>query len=184
MNLVNITEVQNYLNNFKEEVDILINNAGINEPNNILDINAEELINDFNINFLSHFLISQFFLKRFIKNKKGIIINIGSIRITELKDNRFKYTLSKSSMHTLTKYIVKETSKYNILCNTISPGYVETDMLYKNNDEKKIKEMVESVPIKRFVSPHEISELVYFLSIKNTYINGQNIIIDGGLTCI
>lgn len=185
MNLENLDNIKNYLNNFSNNIDILINNAAINEPKNILDIEIEEITRDYNINFLSHFFISQFFLKKFIENKQGgKILNIGSIRIDKLKHNRFKYSLSKNSIHMLTKYIVKETSKYGILCNTISPGYVETDLLYKNNKQDDIKNMLNDVPLKRFATVEEISEVVYFLSIKNRYINGQNIIVDGGLSCI
>jgi 3-oxoacyl-[acyl-carrier protein] reductase len=56
-------------------------------------------------------------------------------------------------------------------------------MLYKNNSEPKLKNMLEEIPLKRFASAEEIAKLTYFLCIENSYINGQNIIIDGGLSC-
>lgn len=185
MNLSDLDKVKSYLNNFKEDVHILINNAGVSVPKNLIDIEIKEFQKISNINFNSHFLITQHFLKKFIFNNiNGKILNIGSIRITELKEGRFEYSLNKNSLHTMTKYIVKEYSKHNIICNTLSPGFVETEMLHKNNNFNKINDMLNTIPIKRFANTREIAETAYFLCVNNSYINGQNIIIDGGLSCI
>lgn len=185
MDLSDLDKVKNYLNNFKDDIHILINNAGVSNPKNLIDIEIEEFQKISNINFNSHFLITQHFLKKFIFNNiNGKILNIGSIRITELKEGRFEYSLNKNSLHTMTKYIVKECSKHNIICNTLSPGFVDTEMLHKNNNFNKINDMLNTIPIKRFANKREISEIVYFLCVNNSYINGQNIIIDGGLSCI
>jgi 3-oxoacyl-[acyl-carrier protein] reductase len=183
LDMADLKSVQKFLESFNNKIDILINNAGVSEPHEFINLNIEDFQRLTNNNFTSHLLITQHFLKNFVNNSSGTILNIGSIRISELKQGRFEYSLNKSSLHMMTKYIVKEYSKYNIICNTLSPGYVNTNMLYKNNSEPKLKNMLEEIPLKRFASAEEIAKLTYFLCIENSYINGQNIIIDGGLSC-
>ena len=94
------------------------------------------------------------------------------------------YTMSKACLDIFTKYLVHELGDDRLICNTVSPGYVATDMLTRNNDDAKLRSMMQSVPLERFSSPTEIAELVYHLAVDNKYINGQNIIIDGGKSCI
>jgi 3-oxoacyl-[acyl-carrier protein] reductase len=70
-----------------------------------------------------------------------------------------------------------------ILCNTISPGYIKTDLTFKNNSEEQINSIIKEIPINRLGVVEEIADLVNYLTLRNTYITGQNIIIDGGYTC-
>jgi len=111
------------------------------------------------------------------------IINIGSIWINYAKTLRGGYSASKNALHSLTKTIVSEYSEYNILCNTISPGYILTDLTIQNNTTEDLKNITNQIPLKRLGNTDEIAKLVYFLTIENTYINGQNITIDGGYSC-
>ena len=182
MDLLDIESVKSYLNTIKD-IDIIINNAGVNYLNTIENETTENLNKTLNINYLSPFTICQYFLP-LLKNKNyGRIINIGSIWVDYAKSLRGSYSASKNALHSLTKTIVSEYSEYNILCNTISPGYILTDLTFQNNTKEDLDIIKNQIPQKRLGTIDEISKLVYFLTIENTYINGQNIIIDGGYSC-
>jgi 3-oxoacyl-[acyl-carrier protein] reductase len=118
-----------------------------------------------------------------VKQNYGRIINIGSIWINTAKPNRLAYSASKNAVHALTKAITAEYALHNILTNTISPGFILTDLTLQNNSEQELKELQDKIPVKRLGTPEDIAKLVYTLTIDNNYITGQNIIIDGGFSC-
>jgi|LakMenEpi03Aug12_release.lakeMendotaPanAssembly.Ray.scaffolds.fasta_scaffold420731_2 NAD(P)-dependent dehydrogenase (short-subunit alcohol dehydrogenase family) len=160
--------------------DIIINNAGINPLNSMIDSID---YNTFNVNFFSPLKIIQQCLPYMVKNRYGRIVNIGSVFINFSKKFRYNYSASKSALHSITKSIVAEFGEYNILANTVSPGFIDTDLTRQNNTEEQIQKILkEKVPVKRLGTIQEIADLVYFLSVENSFIAGQNIIIDGGLS--
>jgi len=175
--------IEDYLSGIGE-IDILINNAGINNLTNIENTKYSDLLETFNINFFSPYLITSHFLNQFKKNNYGRIVNISSIWGSRAKENRSVYSSSKSSIHTLTKQVVAETKGYNILTNTVSPGFISTDLTYKNNSRDEIELIKEAIPLKKLGTVDEISKWVVNLSTDNEYINGQEIIIDGGFLCV
>lgn len=160
--------------------DIIINNAGINPLKNILDITDHEVMT---VNFLSPMKIIQECMPYMIKQKYGRIINIGSIWIEFAKPLRLAYSASKAALHNLTKAIAVEYGQYNILSNTISPGFIATDLTFKNNSQKDIDNIISNLPVKRLGTTDEIADLVFFLTVHNNFISGQNIVIDGGYSC-
>lgn len=164
------------------EFDILINNAGINNLSSIEDLDDfEDMLY---VNFICATKLFQSVLPYMKSNNYGRIINIGSIWIDFAKKDRFLYSASKKALHSLTEHITAEYAKHNILANTVSPGYVETDMTYKNNTEEQLEDTKSKIAIGRLAKPDEVANLVYFLSVNNSYITGQNIYIDGGYSCI
>jgi 3-oxoacyl-[acyl-carrier protein] reductase len=165
------------------KIDILINNAGVNKIQSIEEVEYKDLLETFNINFFSSYLLCSALLPKFKKQNYGRIINISSIWGTNVKEKRSTYAASKTSVHNLTKQLVPETIGYNVLSNTISPGYISTDLTYKNNNSEEIKIIENNIPLNRMGTPEEISKLTYYLTIENSYINGQEIIIDGGFSC-
>ena len=162
------------------DFDIIVNCAGINPIKSILDINNNDVMQ---INYLAPFTIIQQCLPHMIKNQYGRIINIGSIWIDIAKPGRSAYSASKSALHSLTKSLTAEYAKYNILTNTVSPGYIETDLTYKNNTETELQLIRSTIPARRLGNPNEVAKLVYQLTVDNTLITGQNINIDGGFLC-
>jgi len=160
--------------------DIIINNAGINPLALIKDIPDEEVMR---VNYFSPLQIIQNCLPYMVGQQYGRIINIGSIWIDISKPNRAAYSASKSALHSLTKSLTAEYAHKNILTNTISPGFVGTDLTYQNNTKEEIALLSKQIPVGRLGLPEEIAQLVYTLSVENNYITGQNIIIDGGYSC-
>jgi len=85
----------------------------------------------------------------------------------------------------MTRSMAIEYASKNVLINSVSPGFVETELTNKSLNKDQKKSLKEQIPLKRFAKPEEVAELVYFLcSHKNTYLTGQNIVIDGGFTIV
>lgn len=161
-------------------IDIIINCAGINKLNKFEDIGIDSLNEVMFVNFNSYFRINRHFIPLMKQLEYGRILNIGSIWLDLAKISRGAYSVSKAALHAMTKQIAIEYGQYNILCNTLSPGFVETEMTYKNNSNEDIALIQKEIPQQRLAKPEEIAKLAYFLTVENSYINGQNIIIDGG----
>jgi 3-oxoacyl-[acyl-carrier protein] reductase len=161
--------------------DIVVNCAGINLLNELIKTSPKEIMQ---VNYFSPFKIIQQCLPYMINKKYGRIVNIGSILGNLSKPNRSSYSASKSALNSLSKSVTAEYSNYNILCNTISPGYINTELTYQNNTAEELLNISKNIPLTRLGNVDEIAKLVYFLTIHNTYITGQNIIIDGGYSCV
>ena len=83
----------------------------------------------------------------------------------------------------MTNTLAVELAEYNVLVNTVCPGFTLTELTKKNNTDEEISNISSEIPIKRMALPREIAEVVYFLgSDKNTYLTGQKIAVDGGYT--
>lgn len=162
------------------EYDVIVNNAGINPLKDIVDVSDLEVMT---VNYLSPLRIIQQCLPYMKSQLYGRIVNIGSIWVEQTKRNRSAYSASKSALNSLSRSITAEYSQYNILANTVSPGFIGTQLTYKNNTSADLEKIISDIPAKRLGVPEEIAELVYFLTVDNTYISGQNVIIDGGFSC-
>ena len=163
-----------------DKIDILVNNAGINRIKPILEADDLETMQ---INYFSPLSLFKNCLPHMQKQYYGRVVNIGSIWVDFAKTGRSSYSASKNALHSLSKAITAEYATYNILANTISPGFILTDMTMQNNSEDDLREIRSKIPLGRLGNPNEIACLVYFLSVKNSYISGQNIVIDGGYSC-
>ena len=164
-----------------KDFDVIINNAGIN-PLAEIDIMNQEAV--MKINYYAPLKIIQQCLPYMLKQKSGHIINIGSIWSHISKEKRAAYSASKAALESIARSITAEYSKFGILANTVSPGFILTDLTVKNNTEEQIEQIQSELPIKRLGTTKEIANLIYFLGVNNTYITGQNIIIDGGYSCV
>jgi len=162
------------------EFDIVINCAGIN-PIKTLDYIDDNKV--MLVNYLSPLEIVQQCLPYMVKQQYGRIINMGSVWIDIAKPGRLAYSASKNALHALTKAITAEYGHWNILTNTVSPGFIETELTMQNNTSEDILKIIHNVPVSRLGKPEEVARLVYQLTVENTFISGQNIIIDGGFSC-
>ena len=164
-----------------EKIDVCINNAGINRINLIEQTMMKDWDDIMAVNLTAPFRIIKEVSKIMKKNRYGRIINISSIWGHISKEKRSPYSSSKFGLKGLTVASSIELARYNILVNTVSPGFVLTDLTKKILSEKEMKDLCLQIPAGRLANADDISPAVLFLSSSlNTYITGQNIIVDGG----
>ena len=168
-----------------EKIDILINNAGaVQNFKNFLNLNETEIKSGLNINFFGAMWLCQKILPYMIKNNFGRIINISSNTVA-LKGsiNNFDYYLSKGMIDLITKYIAKHYSEYNITCNAISPGLIDSGMSEKINGYSKDAFLARQKLVPGGVAGkvEDISSMVKYLSLDSSnFITGQIIQISKG----
>lgn len=166
-----------------ENIDILINNAGITSSHPIIDMDIEEFDKILNVNLRAIFILTKMLLPNMIKNSYGRIVNIGSILSVKPCINMCHYTASKSGLLGLSRSIAAEVAKHNITCNVISPGTIKTPIHNTEFDEATEKAWCEGerLPIPRLGTVHDVAGLVKFIiSNEASWITGQNIHINGG----
>ncbi|OGK26093.1 short-chain dehydrogenase [Candidatus Roizmanbacteria bacterium RIFCSPLOWO2_01_FULL_37_12] len=169
--------------NKKLKVDILINNAGINLPQWIDELEDKNLEETLRINLISPISLIRAFVPYMKQQKWGRIVNISSMFGVVARGKQTPYVASKHGLNGVTKTLALELGPYNILVNSVCPGFVKTDLVLRNPPEK-LAALAKDVPLGRLAEPEEIAELVsYLISDKNSYITGTNILIDGGYTC-
>jgi NAD(P)-dependent dehydrogenase (short-subunit alcohol dehydrogenase family) len=172
-----------YLNESK--IDILINNAGITKIDRVENIDINDFDNIINVNLRAPLLLSQCVIPHMKKQKWGRIVNISSIFGKISKEYRASYSASKFGLVGMTKALSAELSEYNILVNSIGPGFIDTDLTRSVLGVKGIQNLSKQIPMKRLGNVNEISALVsWLISDQNTYLTSQNIIIDGGFSSV
>ena len=170
------------LNDFGK-IDVLVNNASICNDTLFEDKTKDNFMKIIEVNLIGTFLMSKTFGKLMYNNKKGSIINISSNNgIDSYYPESLDYDTSKAGVINLSHNLANVFSPY-VRVNTVCPGWIETPMNENMSDEFKNKE-INKILLKRFASPEEISNLVYFLSSDEaSYINDSVIKIDGGKVC-
>ncbi len=180
-----INKIFNYALKRKIVIDGLVNNAGIRQRQNFLEISRKKINKIFQTNFFSIFYLMQIFSKGLIRKKRpGAIVNIGSI-VGNLGFSQLSgYASTKMALIGLTKSFAVEMASKNIRANLINPGFTKTSFYKKFKSKKKLYNWtISRIPLKRWAEPYEIANLVKFLlSNKSSYINGEVINIDGGWT--
>ena len=171
-----------FLNKTKS-IHSCINCAGINIIKNFNKVTVKNFDKLMNINLKSAYFINQMVINKMVKQKYGRIINIGSIWSVVSREKRTLYSASKSGLSGLSRALAAEFSKFNILTNTISPGFINTKLTEKSLSKNDMEKLKIKIPLKRFGEPEEIADIVYFFgSDQNSYITGQNILCDGGFS--
>jgi 3-oxoacyl-[acyl-carrier protein] reductase len=164
-------------------IDILINNAGINKIDDISNINSKDWDKVNEINLRGPFILTKEIVKKMKSLKQGHIINIASIFGVVSKKKRSVYSTTKSGLIGFTKSIALDLAPYNIIVNSVSPGFVDTELTRKILTVREIEKIKKTIPLLRLAEADEIAKTIIFLCSKyNTYISGQNIIVDGGFT--
>jgi len=163
------------------QIDILVNNAGITKDNIFLRMSDQEWEDVLNINLNSTFNILKLITKGMVKRKYGRIINISSVVGATGGAGQVNYAASKAGLIGLTKSLSQELATRNITVNCIAPGFIETPMTEKLDDNRK-DIIIGSIPANRIGTPKDLSSAVIFLaSQESSYITGQTIHINGGL---
>ncbi len=163
--------------------NILINNAGINRIASFTQSSDEDFQAIQNINTFAPYSLIKAVLPAMQKQRWGRIINVTSIWSLLSKAGRAAYSVSKFGLDGMTAALSAEVAQYGILVNSVSPGFIETDLTRTTLGEEGIKKIIDTVPVKRLGQPHEIANFIAWLvSEENTFISGQNLVIDGGFS--
>ena len=163
--------------------DILINNAGINNPSSFELIDHDEFLRIQQVNVFAPMALCQAAIPSMLLSGWGRIVNISSAWSKKGKEQRAPYSSSKFAIDGLTLSLAIEYAKSGILANCVAPGFVDTEMTRRILGDAGIEKILQNVPIGRLAQPAEIAEVVLWLaSPHNTYITGQNIAVDGGFT--
>lgn len=162
-------------------IDILINNAGITKDNLLMRMSEEDFDAVMNINLKSVFNMTKAVQKVMLKNRAGSIVNMSSVVGVKGNAGQANYAASKAGMIGFTKSIALELGSRNIRCNAIAPGFIETEMTAKLNEDV-VKGWRESIPLKRGGTPEDVANVCVFLSSDmSAYVTGQVINVDGGM---
>lgn len=163
------------------KIDCLINNAGITRDTLMLRMTEEQWDDVINTNLKSAFNLTKAFLKHFLGNRAGSIINMTSVVGVMGNAGQANYAASKAGMIGFTKSIAKELGSRNVRCNAVAPGFIETEMTHAL-DENVRKQWAESIPLKRGGSPEDVANVCLFLaSDMSGYVTGQTLAVCGGM---
>ena len=163
-------------------IDILVNNAGITKDNLFLRISKEDWDQVIDINLNANFLITKLALKNMVKKRWGRIINISSDASKIGNPGQTNYVASKSAIEGFTRSLASEVASRNVTANCVSPGFINTNML-DNIEPNKLDNMAKNIPCGRIGDPKDVANAVFFLaSEESSYITGQVIHVNGGLT--
>ena len=165
------------------KIDVLINNAGVNKIDTISEISVDDWDWINTVNLRGPFLLTQSVTEAMKKHNSGKIINIASIFGVVSKEKRAAYSSAKWGLIGFTKAVALEMASFNVQVNAVSPGFVDTELTRRILGPENMKRLVKTIPQGRLASPDEIANVVLFLcSDLNTYITGENIVVDGGFT--
>lgn len=169
-------------------VDILINNAGTGAVANAEDITDEQFKHEMDIDLFGTFVCAREFGKEMIKAKYGRIINIASMYglVGNMIVGSSPYHAAKGGVVNLTRALAAEWGKHGITVNSICPGYFYTELTTATLDSDYFQEIAKrSIPMERYGRAGELDTCALFLaSPASTYVNGQNIAVDGGYTSV
>lgn len=168
-------------------LDLLFNNAGICLHKDAIDVTPEDWLGVINVNLNGIFFVAQAFGKYLIAHgKTGNIVNTASMSgtIVNIPQGQASYNSSKAGVAHLTKSLAVEWAKYGIRVNSISPGYIRTEMTGNVRQDWQ-DYWVSTIPFKRMGTPEELAgAVIYLLSDASTYTSGHDLIIDGCFTIV
>ena len=164
-------------------VDILVNNAGITRDMLMRRITDEQWDDVIAVNLRGTFLVTRAFVESMRKKKFGRIINLSSVSALVGNKGQANYAASKAGIIGFTKTIANELANRGITVNAIAPGFVKTDMTAVLK-EIIVQEIKNRIPVERLGEPEDIANaILFFASDEASYITGQILAVDGGMTC-
>lgn len=176
-----ITELFDKIKAAHGAVDILVNNAGITRDNLFMRMKTQEWDDIIDTNLSSVFKVSKAAIRPMMKNRNGRIINIGSVVGTMGNAGQVNYATAKAGLIGFTKSLAREVASRGITVNTVSPGFIDTDMTQTLTDEQK-EGIFSQVPANRLGKPEEIASAVAFLASDSAaYITGETLHVNGGM---
>jgi glucose 1-dehydrogenase len=165
-------------------LDVLVNNAGIENRTSILDTTEADFEKIMAVNLKSAFFGTQFAAKQFIaQGTPGLIINMSSVHEDWPMPGNIAYCVSKGGTRMLTRTAGVELGPHGIRVVNVAPGAVDTPInTATTSDAAKLKQLEDAIPVRRLAEPDDIAEMVVFLaSGKSSYMTATTVFIDGGI---
>ncbi|MDB9712631.1 3-oxoacyl-[acyl-carrier-protein] reductase [Flavobacteriaceae bacterium] len=172
--------VEEVLLNF-ETIDVLINNAGITKDNLLMRMQESDFDLVIDVNLKSVFNMTKAVQKTMLKQRSGSIINMSSVVGVKGNAGQTNYAASKAGIIGFSKSVALELGSRNIRCNVVAPGFIETEMTAKL-DEDTVNQWRKGIPLKRGGTPQDIANTCAWLASEmSSYVTGQVINVDGGM---
>jgi len=162
-------------------LDVLVNNAGVNRVTPMMEVSPSDYAMVLDVNLHAPYRCSQVAARKMVAAGYGRILNVASIWSVITKPGRSAYTVAKAGLVGFTRSLAVEVAKDNVIVNAISPGFTSTELTRSTLSPDEIQDLSKQVPIRRFADPMEMARVALFLTSKaNSYMTGQNIVVDGG----
>jgi len=163
------------------ELSYLVNNAGITNDKLAMRMSVEDFKSVIDANLTSTFVGCREAVKVMSKKRFGAVVNVASVVAEMGNMGQANYVASKGGVISMTKTFALEGAARNIRFNTVTPGFIMTDMTAELNEKAK-EAMMSRIPLKRFAEPKEVASAVAFLlSDEASYITGETLKVNGGL---
>jgi 3-oxoacyl-[acyl-carrier protein] reductase len=163
------------------KIDILINNAGITKDNLLMRISEDDFDKVIEVNLKSVFNLTKAVIRPMMKQRAGSIINMSSVVGLKGNAGQTNYAASKAGIIGFSKSVALELGSRNIRSNVIAPGFIETEMTAKLNEDV-VQGWRDVIPLKRGGTPEDVANACVFLaSDMSSYITGQTLSVDGGM---
>lgn len=176
-----VSDVVEKIMSNEKNISVLINNAGVCLDGMFMMLSENKWRSVIDTNLTGTFNVTSVVSKYMTESYNACILNVSSISSKLNPIGQCNYSASKAGIEALTKVLSKELSIYGIRVNSVSPGFIKTEM---TSEYVKDEHIISDIPLKRFGLPEEVANLAYYLiSEKASYITGQDFIIDGGLSC-
>ena len=183
-NIKSEDEVRKGIRSIKDKygrIDSLVNNAGVLTRGFIGMHSLERFTEVIETNLIGNFCVLKYVTQIMIAQKSGSIVNVSSVAGKVGLKGQAAYSSSKGALNAITIVAAREMAMYNVRVNGVAPGYINTGML--KDTTKKDEEHKDAIPLKRFGKEEEVAATIAFLlSEAASYITGQTIVIDGGLS--
>lgn len=174
-------EINVFLSQVKINFDVLVHAAGHNIPKDFDLLSDLEINEAISANLFGFLTVLRYCLPFWREKGSGHIVVLSSLYGFLGRRGRLPYVMSKHALNGVVKTLAIEFAPIGVLVNSVSPGYVATPLTHRNNTPEMLEKLIEGIPLKRLGEANEIAKVVGFLcSANNTYLTGQDIVVDGG----
>ena len=181
INLADPDSVSSFIDLHGSEFDVIVHSAGYNHVGLFEETAIADIARSVEINLMGFLPIVQSNIDYWKQTRQGRLVVINSLYGFLSRRGRLPYVISKHGLSAVAKTLAIELASYGVMVNSVTPGYIETKMTSKNNSAEVIEQLTKGIPVGRLGTPDEVADAVAFLArTNNTYITGQNIIVDGG----
>jgi NAD(P)-dependent dehydrogenase (short-subunit alcohol dehydrogenase family) len=185
LDLANPASTEDYLSRLAQPIDILVNDAGINQLAGLGETDDGLLRSTLEINLLAPLRLARALVPAMAQRGWGRVVNISSVWAVVAKERRLPYIVSKTGLNGFTRALAVEFGSRGVLVNAVAPGFVMTEMTTQNNSPEELEAIAQGIPMRRMAQPQEIAELVAFLaSSRNSFMTGQVVVCDGGYSVV